>query len=243
MIKFKLDDKEYILPEYITIEQYSKIYKVKDLFTDDYFAAKLINIITDTPLKDLLESDYQEVNYLASYILSIIPVETPKFEDTFELDGIEYGFFPKWRELSFAEFVDMDTVSTKKPEELLNMLHILAAVMYRPITEKRGPHDFDIEKYDVNKMVVRSELFKKKLNVKYILGAQFFFINFAKRYLVYIQSSSMKNFSTWTKIRLLWKLRKVIWRTLFKRHSVGSLSSTELLTMILQSTSTSIKKS
>ena len=230
MVKIKLDEKEYILPEYLTIEQY-------------YFSAKLINIVTEIPLKDLLEADYQEVSYISAYLLSLLPMETPKFEDTFELDGIIYGFFPKWKELSFAEFVDMDTISTKKPEELLNMLHILAAVMYRPIIAKRGDHDFDIEKYDVNTMVVRSELFKKRLNVKYILGAQFFFINFAKRYLAYTQVSSMKTFSIWTRIKLTWKLRKIILSTLFKKRLDGSLSSTELLTMILQNTNISTKKS
>jgi hypothetical protein len=243
MVKIKLDDKEYILPEYLTIEQYSKIYKVKDLFSDDYFAAKLINIVTEIPLKDLLEADYQEVSYISAYLLSLLPMETPKFEDTFELDGIIYGFFPKWKDLTFAEFIDMDTISTKKPEELLNMLHILAAVMYRPIIAKRGEHDFDIEKYDVNTMVVRSELFKKRLNVKYILGAQFFFINFARRYSVYIQASSMKTFSIWTRMKLLWKLRRIVIATLFKRPLDGSSSSTELLTMILQNTNISTKKS
>jgi hypothetical protein len=137
----------------------------------------------------------------------------------------------------------MDTISTKKPDELLNMLHILAAVMYRPIISKRGDHDFDIEKYDVNTMVVRSELFKKRLNVKYILGAQFFFIQFARRYSVYIQASSMKTFSIWTRMKLLWKLRRIVIATLFKRPLDGSSSSTELLTMILQNTNISTKKS
>jgi hypothetical protein len=242
MIKFKIEDKEYELSDYISIGDYSKIYKVKDLFTDDYFAAKLVNLISGAPLQDLLQSDYQEVNYLASYILSLIPTDKPKFEDRFELDGVTYGFFPNWKELTFAEFMDMDTISTKKPQELLDMLHILAAIMYRPITEMKSDHDFKIEKYDVKTMQERAELFKNKLNVKYILGAQFFFINFANKYSNYFQLSSIQKLSTWTKIKLGWKLRKIIWGIVFKRSTAGSLSSTELLKMILQNTSTSIKK-
>lgn len=156
--------------------------------------------------------------------------------------GVQYGFFPKWRDLTFAEFIDMDTISTKKPEELLNMLHILSAIMYRPITTQRSEHDFDIEKYDVQTMTKRAELFKKKLDVRYVLGAQTFFTRLEKRYSLYIQASSIQNISTWMKIKLYWRMRKVIWKIAFKRRSVGSLSSTELLQMILQSTSTSIKK-
>jgi hypothetical protein len=242
MIKFRIEEKEYNIPQFISIENYSKIYKIKDLFSDDYFSAKLINIITDAKIEDLLESDYQEVSYIASYIMSLIPTQKPEFKDRFELDGVKYGFFPNWRDLTFAEFIDMDTISTKKPDELLNMLHILAAVMYRPIVEEKSEHDFKIEKYDVRTMTERAELFKKKLDVSYILGAQFFFIKFANRFLNYTQISSIQTLSLWTKIKITWSLRKLIWTLVFRRRSVGSLSLTELLEMILRSTNMSIKK-
>ena len=242
MIKFKLNEIEYKLPEFISIENYSKIYKVKDLFSDDYFAAKIINIITDAPLEELLEADYEEVSYLAAYIMSQIPLEKPKFVDRFELDGVHYGFFPNWRELSFAEFVDMDTISTKKPDELLSMLHILAAVMYRPIIEEKSEHDYKIEKYNVETMKDRSELFKKKLDIKYVLGAQFFFINYANRFLSYSHLSSIPTLSIWMKLKLMWVMRRWIFAAIFKRRMDGSLSSTELLATILRNTNLSTKR-
>jgi len=242
MLKFKLNEIEYKLPDFISIENYAKIYKVKDLFSDDYFAAKIINIITDAPLEELLEADYEEVSYLAAYIMSQIPLEKPKFVDRFELDGVHYGFFPNWRELTFAEFVDMDTISTKKPDELLNMLHILAAVMYRPIVEEKSEHDYKIEKYNVETMKDRSELFKKKLDIKYVLGAQFFFINYANRFLNYSHLSSMPTLSIWMKLKLMWVMRRWIFAAIFKRRMDGSLSSTELLETILRNTKLSIKR-
>jgi hypothetical protein len=186
-MKFKIEDKEYNIPQFISIENYSKIYKVKDLFSDDYFSAKLVSLVTGAPVEDLLESDYQELSYIAAYIMSLIPLDTPKFVDRFELNGVKYGFFPNWRDLTYAEFVDIDTISTKKQEEVLDMLHILCSVMYRPIINERSEHDFDIEKYDVKKMVTRSELFKKELDCKYVLGAMFFFINFARKYSLFTQ--------------------------------------------------------
>ena len=242
MIKFKIEEKEYNVPNFISIESYSKIYKVKDLFSDTYFSAKLINLITGAPVEDLLESDYQELNYISSYILSLIPLQTPQFIDRFELNGVKYGFFPKWQDLSYAEFVDMDTISTKKQDELLNMLHILCAIMYRPIINERSKHDFDIEKYDVKTMIERSELFKKELDCKYILGSMFFFTNYAKRYSLFTQTSSIQKLSIWMKIKIIWKMRRLIWKVIFKSHSVGSLSQTELLEMILRNTTISIKK-
>ena len=242
MIKFKIEEKTYEVPNFISIESYSKIYKVKDLFSDEYFAARLISIVTGAPIEDLLEGDYTEVSYLSAYILSILPQEKPQFVDSFELDGVKYGFFQNWRDLTFAEFVDMDTISTKKPEELLEMLHILAAVFYRPIVEQKSEHEFKIEKYDVSTMKERSELFKKKLDVKYVLGAQFFFIKFANRFLNYSHLSSIPKISMWTKMKIMWNMRRIIWKTLFRKSTDGILSSTELLETILRNTNISITK-
>ncbi len=242
MIKFKLDEKEYSVPEFISIENYAKIFKIKDLFSDDYFAAKLLNIMTSAPLEALVQSDYQEIDYLSSYIMNQFPMgKDIPFVDRFELEGVHYGFFPDWKDLTFAEFVDMDTISTKKPEELLDLMHILAAIMYRPIISEKSKHDFKIEKYDVDKMKERAEVFKKKLDVKVILGAQFFFIKFANRYSTYTQLSSIQTLSIWTKIKLLWTMRRVIWHLIFKKSSDGTLSSTELLETILRNTKLSSK--
>ena len=242
MLKFKLDEKEYEIPEIMTIENYSKIFKIKDLFSDDYFAAKLVSIVTGAPVEDLLDGDYEEVSYIAAYIMELLPKIKPEFKDRFELDGISYGFIPKWQDMTYAEFVDMDTIATRKQDEMLNMLHILLAVMYRPITNERTEHDFDIEKYDVKKMIKRAELFKSNLDVRYVLGAQTFFTNFGRRYSVYSQASLIPKLSIWQKMKLTWTMRKIIWAALFKKPLDGMSSQTELLEMILRSTNTSTKK-
>lgn len=242
MISFKVKNKEYELPEIMNIDNYAKIFKIKDLLSEEYFAAKLVSIVSGAAVEDLMDADYEQVNYLAAYILNQLPKTTPKFEDKFVLDGIEYGFIPKWQEMTYAEFVDLDTIATKPQEEMLNMLHILAAVMFRPIINKKSEHDFEIEKYDVAKMVKRSELFKQKLEVRYVLAAQDFFTKFVERYSLYIQLSSIQKLTIWMKAKLVWKLKWILLSMLFKKRSVGLSSPTELLQMILQSTITSTKK-
>lgn len=223
MIKFTIEDKEYYLPDYLTLENYVKIYKVKDLFTDEYFAAKLVSIVSGAPQKDLLDAEYPEISFLANQILKTIPTEKPEFVDRFELLGTHYGFFPTWKELTFAEFIDMDTISTKKPEELLDLLHILAAIMYRPIVEEKSKHNFTIEEYDVDKMKKRAELFKKHLNVNYVLGAQFFFIEFAKKSLDFSRPFLTKR-ATWIgRIVQIWMIWRMIFKMTSKKH-LGGLS-------------------
>jgi len=242
MVTFKVEGKEYELPEVMSIDNYCKVFKIKDLLSDEYFAAKLVSIISGAPVEKLMEGDYDQLNYLAAYILGLLPKETPPFVDRFEIDGIKYGFFPNWRDMTYAEFVDMDTISTRPVDEMLNMLHVLAAVMYRPIVSEEGQHDFQIEKYDVKTMTKRAELFKKKLNVRYVLGAQSFFLLLEKRFLVYSQLSSIPKMNIWTKMKLVWKLKKIILKVALKRPSDGMSSQTELLQMILASTITSTTK-
>ena len=244
MIKYRIDGKQYQLPEFISIEKYTKIYKVKDLFSDDYFAAKIVNIVSEAPLEDLLDGEFNEVQKLSYYVLSLIPQNKPKFIDRFTLNGVEYGFIPDWKDLTFAEFADLDTLSTKKADEILDNLHIIAAIMFRPITDINNNNIYKIEKYNIDTMKERAQLFKKELDIKYVLGAQFFFINFANKFLNSSPPYLMPNLSLWQKIKLIWMMRKFLGKTTdYKKLTDGSLSSTEFLKTILQNTKLSTKKS
>ena len=104
MLRFKIDGEPYVVDNTITIDHYTKIYKIKDLFNDDYFAAKLISTVTNCPLQDLLDCPFEEIAYIANYITDRLPRNDDiKFKDRFEIDGVHYGFFPNWRDLTFAE--------------------------------------------------------------------------------------------------------------------------------------------
>ena len=241
MIKFKIEGKEYFLPDVMTIEHYVKIYKVKDLLKENYFAAKLVSIVSNAPINDLLEGGFEEVSFLANNIASLMPTtESVKFQDRFTIDGIDYGIFPDWKNLTFAEYIDLDTISTKKPQDLLDHLHILAAIMYRPIVSEVSRHNYEIEPYDVDEMVKRAELFKKKLEVRYVLGAQTFFTTFVKTFLNFTPTSltTMNVKLNWLqKIRMIWMMWRIYYKVVSPTRSGGLLSSTDLRKMILRNIS------
>jgi len=242
-ITFELEGKEYKLPEYLTIGDYVKIFKVKDLFQDEYFAIKLINIITGAPMELLMKANRQVINNLSGELLKIIPTEEPMFVDRFTLENVEYGFIPSWKNMSFGEFADLDTLMTRKPEEMLNYLHIITAILYRPITKVKSKHKFEIEEYNVGSMEERAELFRDKLNVEYALGSQFFFIHFAKIYSRNTLISSKTWVKTsWMQIKFVWRWRKQIWKSLWRKNSDGTLFLTELQMMMLQDTIASLRK-
>jgi len=234
-VKFELEEVEYVLPQFINIENYVKIFKIKEVFSDEYFAAKLLNILTGAPVEKLLEAPYNEIDFLANYAMSMFPQEVPKFEDKFELGGVRYGFIPSWKKLSFAEYADLDTLMTKKGDEILDYVHIIMAIMYRPIVDEISEFNFKIEKYNQDSLEERAELFKKKLNVKYFIGAQFFFIKFAENVSTYTPISLMNWMRiSWVQLKILWKMRKILMKGLLKRDLDGTWFLTELLKMTYQ---------
>jgi len=235
-LTFELEGKEYKIPQYITVGDYVKIYKIKGLFDDDYFATKLINVLTGAPQDKLLEVQRDKIEYIFQQVFSILPQGEPGFVDKFKLDGVEYGFIPSWRKMSFGEFADLDTLMTKKPEEMLDYLHIITAILYRPIIKSKSTHKFEIEKYNQPSLEERAELFKNKLDVEVSLGAQFFFTQFARNVSNYTQIS-LKTWMkiSWQQLKMLWKMRGWIWKKIVLRKDLdGTSFSTELLKMTLQ---------
>ena len=242
-ITFELGDKEYILPEFLNIEDYVKIFKIKDLFEDEFLKAKVVSLMTDCPIETLLEAENHKVEFLATTIFAMVPKPPYKLIDRFKLDGVEYRYLPSYKEITYGEFVDLDTLLTKKPDEIMNYFHIIAAIMYRPIVSEKSKHQFKIEKYDVPKMQERAELFKKKLDIKFVLGGQFFFINFATIYSNYTPRSLKTRIrKEWMTLQLLWRNRKLIWRYLLKKDLDGMSLQIELQREILQNTLKSMRK-
>jgi len=241
IVKFEIDKQEYQLPEYITIGNYVDIFKIKDLFDDKHLQAKIVSKLSGCHIDDLLDTDYQTVEYLGNYSMTLFPTGKPVFEERFQLDGVWYGFIPNWKKVSFAEFVDLDTLFSKKKNQILDNIHLLTAIMYRPIISDPSLPKYEIEKYDVDSMEDRAYIFKNELDIRYFLGAQFFFINFAKNYLNQIPQS-LEGMKMIQKLKFLWKWRRMIWNLLFKKDSDGSRLSTELLTMTSQNTKQYLKR-
>jgi hypothetical protein len=243
MIEFNLDGKDYEIKEYLSIGDYQKIFKVKDLFEDEYLNAKIINLLTDCPMDTLVNAEKHKIDFLATLIFTMVPKQPINLIDRFELDGIEYGYLPSYKKITFGEFVDLDTLLTKKPEEVIDYLHIITAIMYRPIVKSKSKHNFEIEKYDAVKMEERAELFKNKFDIKFTLGGQFFFTQFVNNSSNFTRLSlKQKIRREWEVLKILWKHRKLVWRLALKKDTDGTLLSIELQMEILRSTIKSMRK-
>lgn len=238
-LTFEISGKEYSLPDFLSIGDYQKIFKFKDLFDDEYFGVKIINKLTGAPLEDLMNTNYTAIEYLVKYILLMFPQKNNQFIDRFEIDDIKYGFIDSWRNMSYGEYVDLDTLFSRKDSQ--DYLHIIMAILYRPIITEKDKK-YTIEKYNSDNMLLRADIFQKKLDIKYYFGAQFFFTLFATKFQLRTLASSMNlNPSLVQKIKFVWKNRKIINKTLLSETSDGQLLQTEFAKMILQNTIQSTK--
>jgi len=245
LVEFNLNGKDYELPDVISVGDYVKIFKIKDLFEDEYMKAKVVNLISDCPMDTLLESENHKVDFLATSIFAMVPRPPYKFVDRFKLDGVEYGYLPSYKEITFAEFVDLDSLLTKKNDEVMDYLHVIAAIMYRPIISEKSKHDYKIEKYNQDTLNDRAELFKKKLDIRFALGGQFFFTRFGKKYSTYTQLS-LKNrmIKEWESLKFIARNWKTLWKLALKKDSDGTLLLIKLQqTELMHTMKSLIKKS
>mgnify|MGYP003152997075 FL=1 len=136
----------------MTLGQYQDWLKVsegKEL--DTFLQQKIIEIFCGITLKEVMQIKASDIDRLVTDISNIFK-EEPKFIDKFDYAGKEFGFIPKLDDISFGEYVDLDTYLQD-----WQLMHKAMAVLFRPITLKRKDkyliEDYEsAEKYDLKCM-------------------------------------------------------------------------------------------
>ena len=114
---------------------------------------------------------------------------------------MEYGFcdLPN---LTFGEFIDIDSYLSKTELERKQQLNLLMSFFYRELDK-----DGKLTPYDSSKIAERSEKFKK-LPIKYVNGATSFFLRLGKQSPSSLTLYSGNQFMM--KMRLIWIAVRVI---------------------------------
>jgi hypothetical protein len=131
-----------ILPESareLTIEQYQKFLKVEGDQT--FTMLKALEIFANIPLKVAYAMKAEDVLVIANDILVMVSDKHP-LTRRLSFRGREYGFVPNLEEMSFGEYIDLDTYLSD-----MEMLHKTVGVLYRPITKEKGDL-YEVEPYN-----------------------------------------------------------------------------------------------
>jgi hypothetical protein len=122
----------------IPLCNYQEFLKLQATSNDqEFIAQKMIEIFCGLKLKEVVKLKVTSVNELIVHFTKIF-AEKPKFQPTFKIGEIEFGFIPDLENISFGEYVDLENYLSKWED-----FHKAMAVMYRPITIRKG------EKYQI----------------------------------------------------------------------------------------------
>lgn len=127
----------------IRLEQYQKFVKLYDgEVTEDFMALKMLEIFCGIKLNDAYQMRYKDIDAIV-HILTNTLNDKPQLVKTFKMDGVEYGFIPNLDDMSFGEYIDLDTYIGDWQN-----IHKAMAVLYRPIKGRYGER-YNIVPYEV----------------------------------------------------------------------------------------------
>lgn len=149
----------------ITLGQYQQYIKLPDGLTETQVALRMVGIFCQVPdkvVRNIKAADIQKIVETLSKMFN----ETPPLTRRFKLGKKEYGFIPKLDDMSFGEYIDLDTYLGD-----WDNIERAMAVLYRPI---QGKYDtlYNIEPYEA-----KDALNYKHMPLGVVLGSMVFFYN------------------------------------------------------------------
>ena len=128
----------------ITLGQYQEFYKLNDVEDVKVVERRMIEIFCQVPMKYVNQMKAIDVKEIIQILTSMLE-NKPSLVNLFKMNGVEYGFIPDLDDMTFGEYVDLDTFIGDT-----NNLHRAMNVLYRPIKIKRSGR-YQIEDYDSDK--------------------------------------------------------------------------------------------
>ena len=92
----------------ITLGQYQQYIKLPEGLTENQIALKMVTIfcnVSDKVARHIKASDIQTIVTKLSNMFS----GTPPLKRRFKIGNVEYGFIPNLDDMSFGEYIDLDT--------------------------------------------------------------------------------------------------------------------------------------
>jgi len=163
----------------ISLLQYQKFMQKSETAEGHFLNQIMISLFCGIPLADTLMIAKKSIDEVTTEIGNLFEQE-PELQRTFKIGNKEFGFIPNLEEMSFGEFIDLDTNLGDWQK-----MHKAMATLYRPITVK-NKDKYQIEEYEGTDKY--SEVMQyAPLGV--VMGAMVFFWNLSKELIKASQAS------------------------------------------------------
>ena len=127
----------------ITLGQYQEYLEAQETIDDDYqLGSRMIEIFCNIPVKDVFQFRMSHITSIQKTLIKIFEHKTETLINRFKVHDIEFGFIPSLDEMTFGEYVDIDTYIKDWKQ-----MHKAMAVLYRAIDTKHKDR-YSIVAYD-----------------------------------------------------------------------------------------------
>ena len=204
----------------IPLKSYQEFMKVVEKSNDqEFIGQKTVEIFCGLQMKDVVRVKWNDIRDLTVHLNNIFK-EKPKFQATFKIKNVEFGFIPNLEDMTFGEYIDLESNISS-----VETFHKAMAVMYRPITKKvKDRHEI----FEYTGTDEFSEVMKyAPLNV--VLGATVFFSTLGSDLVQHTLTSLETEIKKNPKIMTLAKERNLI------NDGDGTIQSMRFLRETLQS--------
>ena len=148
----------------IKLYQYQKFAEIEEKIEDaNTLAIQMVHIFCNVEIEKVRLLNIQDVFSIGDTIGAFFN-EKPPLINRFSMNGIQYGFIPKLDEMTFGEYVDIDTYLS----DWQNMQYAMA-VLYRPV---EGSYK---DMYNIRPDKTNDEAKMLEMPMDVVLGALLFF--------------------------------------------------------------------
>lgn len=109
--------------------------------SEEYVGVKILEIFMDIKQTDTMQLSVSSMFEISNTIADVL-AQKPSLVQRFKMGDTEFGFIPKLDDMTFGEYVDLDTYISD-----WSTMHKAMGVLFRPIKERKG-HKYTIYDYD-----------------------------------------------------------------------------------------------
>ena len=151
----------------VTLDQYQQWLKVaEDKEMNNFLQQKMIEIFCGVTLKQVMLIKAKDIESIVVQISKLFNQKENKFIDRFKYQDQDFAFIPKLDDMTFGEYVDLDTYLAD-----WQLMHKAMVVLYRPITFKKK-NQYLIEDYET-----ADKYNMKQMTLDVVFGSMVFFWN------------------------------------------------------------------
>jgi hypothetical protein len=183
MIKFKLNEKEYSLPESydeVKLSTYIKVAQLeskKNMYDfEELYLINLLETMCDAEPNELNDLSLQDLQKMTEKLLFLKDDKFPA-EKHIVIDGKDYAFIKSMNKMSLGEYVSIKTLCNGK--DTYEALPYILAIILRPankvVDNETNEVSWELTKFDAENIDYRMNLFQN-LPISKVLGSINFFL-------------------------------------------------------------------